>query len=218
MKEKRDCKIVQDLLPNYIEKLTKEETNKYIEEHLKDCDECKKVLKNMKKELKADSEKRDQREVKYIKKFSNKLKTLKVIIVIVLVIALAVMTYYYFYMKDGYVKATTQMIEMVLEGMYPDTFYATIEEISDPGVYGIKTIKIKGLNINDINHRGEYYFDVPLDNIPDNFKINWNGADIDFEQLKVGQTIAVYNYGKELESEPSCLSEVRKLVVLDENL
>ena len=37
MKEKRDCKIVQDLLPNYIEKLTNDETNKYVEEHLKEC-------------------------------------------------------------------------------------------------------------------------------------------------------------------------------------
>ena len=27
MKEKRDCKIVQDLLPNYIDGLTNEETN-----------------------------------------------------------------------------------------------------------------------------------------------------------------------------------------------
>lgn len=218
MKEKRDCKIVQDLLPNYIENLTNEVTNKYIEEQLKDCDECKKVLENMKKELKVDNKKRDKREVNYIKKFSNTLKGLKALIVIILVIALAVMTYYYFYMRDSYIKAATQMVEMVSEKMYPDTFYATIEEISNPGVYGIKTIKIKGLNINDINHRGEYYFDVPLDNIPDNFKINWNRADIDFEQLKVGQTIAVYNYGKELESDPSCLSEVRKLVVLDEEL
>ena len=30
MDKKRDCKIVQDLLPSYIEKLTNEETNKYI--------------------------------------------------------------------------------------------------------------------------------------------------------------------------------------------
>ena len=35
MKEINECKIVQDLLPNYIENLTNEETNKYIEEHLK---------------------------------------------------------------------------------------------------------------------------------------------------------------------------------------
>ena len=37
MNENKDCKIVQDLLPNYIEKLTNEETNKYIEEHLNEC-------------------------------------------------------------------------------------------------------------------------------------------------------------------------------------
>ena len=49
---KRDCKIVQDLLPNYIEKLTDEETNKYIEEHIKECEECKNVLENMKKDIK----------------------------------------------------------------------------------------------------------------------------------------------------------------------
>ena len=42
MKENKECKIVQDLLPNYIEKLTNEETNKFIEEHLKNCEDCKK--------------------------------------------------------------------------------------------------------------------------------------------------------------------------------
>ena len=51
MKEKRDCKIVQDLLPNYIEKLTNEETNKYITEHLNECKDCKKVLKEMQNDI-----------------------------------------------------------------------------------------------------------------------------------------------------------------------
>ncbi len=74
MKEKRDCKIVQDLLPNYIENLTNEETNNFIEEHLKECDECKKILENMKKDLKDGQTERDNREVNYIKKYNNKLK------------------------------------------------------------------------------------------------------------------------------------------------
>ena len=34
MKEKKECKVVQDLLPNYIEGLTTKETNEFIEEHL----------------------------------------------------------------------------------------------------------------------------------------------------------------------------------------
>ena len=40
MKEQKICNIVQDLLPNYIENLTNEETNKFIDENLKECSEC----------------------------------------------------------------------------------------------------------------------------------------------------------------------------------
>lgn len=86
MKEKRDCKIVQDLLPNYIEKLTNEETNKYIEEHLIECDDCKQVLKEMKNEVSLDEAKRDNREVNFIKKFNIKFKLLKNILLVIIVL------------------------------------------------------------------------------------------------------------------------------------
>lgn len=218
MKEKRDCKIVQDLLPNYIEKLTNEETNMYIEEHLKECSKCKQIFKNMEQDLTVDKPAKESREVRYIKKYNKKLKILKLAVFFLLIIALGVMTKYYFTMKDAYFRASNIMVDMVKEGMYPDTFYATIEEISDPGVYGIKEIKVKGLDINDKNHRGEFYFYVPLDNIPDNFKIRWNNNNINFEQLKVGQTVAIYNYGDTLDTEPSNLSSVRMIVVLDDEL
>ena len=84
MKEKRDCKIVQDLLPNYIEKLTNEETNLFIEEHLKDCRECRSILENMKKDIKIDEEKRDSREVDYIKKYNKKMRLWKKIGLVIL--------------------------------------------------------------------------------------------------------------------------------------
>lgn len=91
MKEKRDCKIVQDLLPNYIENLTNEETNRFIEEHLKECPECQKVLENMQKEIKVSTTKRDDREVKYIKKYNKKLKILKyALLIIILIYVIAV--------------------------------------------------------------------------------------------------------------------------------
>ena len=80
MKEKRDCKIVQDMLPNYIEKLTTVETNQYIEEHLKDCENCQKVLDNMKKEILLDNKKRDKREINYIKKFNKKMRILEILL------------------------------------------------------------------------------------------------------------------------------------------
>ena len=218
MKEKRDCKIVQDLLPNYIDRLTNEETNLFIEEHLKECSKCRPIFENMKQDLTVDKPAKDSREIKYIKKYNKKLKKLELLVVFLLLIALGFMTNHYFTMKNAYNKASNIMVDMVKEGIYPDTFYATIEEIYDPGVYGIKEIKVKGLDINDKNHRAEFYFYVPLDNIPDNFKIKWNNNNINFEQLKVGQTVAIYNYGDTLESEPSNLSSVRMIVVLDDEL
>lgn len=85
MKEKY-CKIVQDLLPNYIETLTNEETNLFIEAHLKSCKECTNILENMKKDLKINNLKREEREIKYIKKFNKKFKLLRNILVIIVVL------------------------------------------------------------------------------------------------------------------------------------
>lgn len=90
MKEKKDCKIIQDLLPNYIENLTNEETNMYIEEHLRECDECQKILENMKKDLEVNTAQRDEREVKYIKKYSNRLKILRNILLIIVALFIVI--------------------------------------------------------------------------------------------------------------------------------
>lgn len=88
MKEKRACKLVEDLLPNYIEKLTNEETNKFVEEHLNECTDCKKILENMKKDVDLNAPKRNEKEVKYIKKFNKKFKILRNILLAILVIIL----------------------------------------------------------------------------------------------------------------------------------
>ena len=85
MGNKKDCRIVQDLLPNYIEGLTNEETNQYIEEHLKECEECKQVLENMKKDYNLTDTKREKREVNFLKKYRNKMKILKIILLIIVV-------------------------------------------------------------------------------------------------------------------------------------
>lgn len=86
--EKRNCKIIQDLLPNYIEKLTNEETNKFIEEHLNECEECKKTFENMQKEIELNETKRNGKEINYIKKFNRKFVLLRNIVIVVLIILL----------------------------------------------------------------------------------------------------------------------------------
>ena len=43
----KECKIICDLLPSYIDGLTTEDTNQYIEQHLDNCKDCKEVLEEM---------------------------------------------------------------------------------------------------------------------------------------------------------------------------
>lgn len=82
MNEKKECKIVQDLLPNYIEKVTTEETNNYIENHLKTCEECQKVYSSMTENLNTKPTV-EEKEVRYMKRFHKQLKVLKIILLVI---------------------------------------------------------------------------------------------------------------------------------------
>lgn len=86
---KKECKIVQDLLPNYIEKVTNSETNEFIEEHLKGCQECNNICNSMKENLKVE-QLDTSGEINYMRKFKNKLKILKLIIFLILIITIFV--------------------------------------------------------------------------------------------------------------------------------
>lgn len=104
----KECKLVQDLLPNYIEKLTSEESSKIIDEHLKECTECKKILENMQKDLGLKSKEQCKKETKYMKKYSNKLKIFRLFGLTLLVIILAFVvntTRKYIILNDLYNKA-----------------------------------------------------------------------------------------------------------------
>lgn len=85
MKEE-NCNIIRDLLPSYIDDLTNETTNQFVKEHIEQCDECKTVLENMQKMLDTETTKKDSQEVKYIKKYSNKMKILKITLLAILLI------------------------------------------------------------------------------------------------------------------------------------
>ncbi len=88
MKDKRECKFVQNLLPNYIDKLTDEETNSSIEEHLNSCEDCKKIFENMQKEIDIYSNEHEKKEIDYIKKYSIRLKVFKTLTIVFLLIIL----------------------------------------------------------------------------------------------------------------------------------
>ena len=69
---KKDCKIIQDLLPSYTDGITSQETNNYIEDHLKNCIECRDTLKNMNKEIELNENIEQKEELKYLRGFKNR--------------------------------------------------------------------------------------------------------------------------------------------------
>lgn len=69
------CCIVQDLLPEYVEGLCREETEKEIKEHLAGCQECQKIWENM--ENKDGEERMEEMELRKIQPFQKIQKEIK---------------------------------------------------------------------------------------------------------------------------------------------
>ena len=89
MKKNDECKLIQDLLPNYIEKLTSEETNTYIENHIKDCKDCTKILKDMGEEVTLDKID-EMKKVDYLKKIKFRNRSIIGILLAILLILSAI--------------------------------------------------------------------------------------------------------------------------------
>lgn len=43
----KDCAIVQDLLPSYLENITHEETNEFVKSHLQNCPDCQTLVEEL---------------------------------------------------------------------------------------------------------------------------------------------------------------------------
>lgn len=85
----KNCNIVKDLLPSYAYNLTTDETNKFIEEHLSECEHCKSILENIKSEEKITEKKKSKKYIDFAKKYQNKLYVLRSVIIFSIIIMLA---------------------------------------------------------------------------------------------------------------------------------
>ena len=98
---KKECEIVRDLLPNYVENLVGTQTKDFIKDHLKTCSECTKILKNMegKDDINYDNDiKEEEVEIRQIKKFRKKqliltLSSIGFIIIILSIVFLYIFIY-----------------------------------------------------------------------------------------------------------------------------
>ena len=76
--------IFRDLVPSYIENLTSEETNKQVEKHMEQCEDCRQYVKDMQGDLLVErtrEKKKEEKNIDFLKKV--RLKNRKKISIIV---------------------------------------------------------------------------------------------------------------------------------------
>ena len=95
--------------------------------------------------------------------------------------------------------------------VYGQTFYANIESIKQYND-GSFHLNVKGLEINDINYRGNFTFKVD-----DSIKMTWRGEEVKVTDLKEGSNISI-TFTDEIINEisPTLLEEVVKIQILDD--
>jgi len=91
MKDELKCSVVQDLLPNYIEKLTSNDTNNAIEQHLNNCEDCKKSYELMAADI-GNIEKVPMIELKFLKKV-KRTRLMSAVLCFVLTLILSYLIY-----------------------------------------------------------------------------------------------------------------------------
>lgn len=92
------------------------------------------------------------------------------------------------------------------EDSYGQTFYATIEQIGDGWLL------VKGMAVNDINHRGDFHVPVGEDTA-----LVWRYTELLFEELQVWQNVAITYTGHVLETYPARLTNVLRIELLNDS-
>ena len=88
---KISCEVIRDLFPSYIDGLTSEASNQAVEEHVTNCEECRKLLSSMKGGEEAFApEEPEKKEIDYLKK--NRRRTVMIVLFSILgVLAIGVL-------------------------------------------------------------------------------------------------------------------------------
>lgn len=89
---KIECKIVEDLLLGYVDKTLNDESKKLVENHLKECIDCKEKLNEILEDNKL-NEKMQQKEIDYLRKVRTKSRVKSILIAIGLIVIILILAY-----------------------------------------------------------------------------------------------------------------------------
>ena len=57
---KISCNVIQDIMPLYVDEIVSEDTKKLVEEHLKECEDCRKEMEKMRAKIILPNKKKNQ--------------------------------------------------------------------------------------------------------------------------------------------------------------
>ena len=128
-------------------------------------------------------------------------RSLKIVLFIIITCVVFALAYFI-----GY-KTAYDRIENAESSVNPQTFYAEIKENSDGNML------VEGLDVNDINFRGEFTFAV----LPET-ELTWRYTPVSLSDLDPGDNISVTFTGEIMESYPAQIADVVKIQLLDDEL
>lgn len=142
---KKDCEIIKELLPNYVENLVSKQIKDYVEEHISYCTECRQLLNSMQDDKVVEKEtniKEEQAEIRNINRYRRKSILIKVIIGILIIIVIASVGIFSKYARNSSIIFTA---------------YNKLQEIKDAENFKI-TIEEHDSNNNDEVHITKYFY------------------------------------------------------------
>lgn len=139
-------------------------------------------------------------------------KESKIILSIIVILLVAIVSYFV-----GYKKAYNDYESFLNNndnGVKYQSFYATITDIEDTGLTIDDTaLTVKGLDINDINFRGNFKFVIT-----EATEIEWRYTKLDTSELEIGDKISIIFTGNIQESEPAKIEDVLKIQLLEDEI
>lgn len=85
-----ECDVIQDLLPSYSDKISSKATNKLVQEHLKQCENCKIVLEKMNNDIDISYAGNQNEKIDYLKGYKRKRKSLIIFSIVVTIFILLI--------------------------------------------------------------------------------------------------------------------------------
>ena len=93
------CEIIQDLLPSYIDELTSDVTNREVEAHMEECEQCRNIFRQM-KTPDIETAENEEKEIDFLKKTKKKHRR-NLILSVAVVWGIAVLFFGARYYLDG---------------------------------------------------------------------------------------------------------------------